>query len=119
MGKCYIVYSENLDKPIDEWSTEGPNRFYFSQSYDSLQEEFYDPPLDACSIGMKTKKGGKTKSKKQKQETNTIDEPISYPPITERLKTLDVFAGCGGEKLDCLILFLFISTIIEQLLLLI
>ncbi|KAJ8680875.1 hypothetical protein QAD02_016662 [Eretmocerus hayati] len=97
-GKCYLAYSENLDKGVEEWSSEGPNRFYFSQMYNNKGEEFDEPPSKACRVGMGSKKGDKLKSKSKKVESQNklVDIPPEYPMITQKLRTLDVFAGCGG-----------------------
>lgn len=54
-GKCYIVFSENLDIPVSEWTSRGPNRFYFSQAYNAIKQTFEEPPFHAMSIGMKGK----------------------------------------------------------------
>lgn len=47
-----------------------------------------------------TSKGkGKAKCKSKKLENNDkkiTDMPIDYGKVTRKLKTLDVFAGCGG-----------------------
>lgn len=42
---------------------------------------------------------GKAKCKSKKLETSDkkiIDKPINYCKVPKKLKTLDVFAGCGG-----------------------
>ena len=100
VGKCYLAYSENLDKSIEEWTSGGPNRFYFSQMYINKEEEFDEPPPRACSIGIFNKKSDKIKSKSKKAESQIkiIDIPPEYPILSEKLRTLDVFAGCGGKS---------------------
>lgn len=98
MGKCYLIYSENLEQNIAEWSALGPNRFYFSEAYDSQSKEFIDPSPQACAIGKNSKKDVSTKSKSKKTETNFIDKVVNYPQINKKLRTLDVFAGCGGNN---------------------
>jgi len=43
---------------------------------------------------------GKSKSKTKKEEIENkpiIDKPIDYPIIKRKLRTLDIFAGCGGQ----------------------
>ncbi|PBC25685.1 DNA (cytosine-5)-methyltransferase PliMCI [Apis cerana cerana] len=100
-GKCYLVYSENLDQSVEEWTTAGPYRFYFSQAYNASEKTFVDPPYYAMNIGkLGSGKGkGKAKCKSKKLETSDkkiIDKPINYCKVPKKLKTLDVFAGCGG-----------------------
>ncbi|KAF3421234.1 hypothetical protein E2986_06562 [Frieseomelitta varia] len=100
-GKCYLAYSENLDQSVEEWTAAGPNRFYFSQAYNALEKTFIDPPYHAMNIGKSgTSKGkGKAKCKSKKLENSDkklTDIPIEYSKVTKKLKTLDVFAGCGG-----------------------
>lgn len=100
-GKCYLAYSENLDQSVEEWTAVGPNRFYFSQAYNALEKTFVDPPYYAMNIGKSgTSKGkGKAKCKSKKLENSDkklTDIPTEYCKVTKKLKTLDVFAGCGG-----------------------
>lgn len=50
-GKCFVVFNENLDVSVEEWTAGGPNRFYFTQAYDSSKQVFVDPPSLAMHIG--------------------------------------------------------------------
>lgn len=106
-GKCYLVYSENLDQSVEEWTSAGPNRFYFSQAYNASEKTFVDPPNQAMNIGKlgKGKGKGKAKYKNKKLETNdnkkVINKPIDYCAVPKKLRTLDVFAGCGGKCKNC------------------
>ncbi|XP_076753512.1 DNA (cytosine-5)-methyltransferase PliMCI [Xylocopa sonorina] len=100
-GKCYLIYSENLNQSVEEWTAAGPNRFYFSQAYNALEKTFVDPPYRATNIGKcGTGKGkGKAKCKSKKLDSNDkkiIDKPVDYCDVPKKLRTLDVFAGCGG-----------------------
>ncbi|XP_033200860.1 DNA (cytosine-5)-methyltransferase PliMCI [Bombus vancouverensis nearcticus] len=100
-GKCYLAYSENLDQSVEEWTAAGPNRFYFSQAYNALEKTFVDPPYYAMNIGKSVigKGKGKAKCKSKKVENSNkkiVDKPIGYCKVIRKLKTLDVFAGCGG-----------------------
>lgn len=97
VGKCYIAYSENLDKSVEEWSLLGPHRFYFSEAYDSKAEKFISPSPQACSIGKTVEKGDKTKLKSKKVKAIPANVPVSFPEISKKLRTLDVLAGCGGN----------------------
>lgn len=84
-GKCHLVYSKNLQESIQEWSAKGPDRFYFSETYDSQREDFNHPSPLACTMGI------------EKIETNGVERIEDYPKIKKKLRTLDVFAGCGGN----------------------
>lgn len=67
--------------------------------YCSKDEEFDDPPSKACNIGNLVKKSNKLKSKSKKVDSinKPVDVPPDYLPISSKLRTLDVFAGCGGK----------------------
>ncbi|XP_076247833.1 DNA methyltransferase 1a isoform X2 [Calliopsis andreniformis] len=99
-GKCYLVYSENLNQPVDEWIAAGPNRFYFNEAYNAQKQTFDEPPYHAISIGKCSKMKDNLKLKGKKKEENEkraiINKPTEYKIISHKLKTLDVFAGCGG-----------------------
>lgn len=88
-----------MTESVEQWTAAGPNRFYFKEMYDSANQVFDEPPIKACNIGKCSKKQStKLKSKSKKlDETKFYDRPIILPPVLSKLKTLDVFAGCGGE----------------------
>ncbi|KAL1490162.1 hypothetical protein ABEB36_012901 [Hypothenemus hampei] len=91
-GKCYIIYSDNDDFAI-MWSSEGPMRFYFKQKFDLDKKEFCDVPSHG-RYGTALGKGGKSKGSDQ---VKNIDVPPKWPIIQrEPLKSMDIFAGCGG-----------------------
>ncbi|XP_023289399.1 DNA (cytosine-5)-methyltransferase 1 [Orussus abietinus] len=101
-GKCYVVSSETLDQSVEEWTAAGPNRFYFTQAYNIKEKTFTDPPAHAL-IGKRDKgkakgKGRfKIKSKKAEcEDQKKFDVPVNHCSIARKLRTLDVFAGCGG-----------------------
>ncbi|KAL2747796.1 DNA (cytosine-5)-methyltransferase PliMCI isoform X1 [Vespula maculifrons] len=97
-GKCYLIYSENLDRSLQEWSAEGPYRFYFTQTYNASEKTFDEPSYPASNIGKIGKGKGKGKGKRS-ENTETkkfIDKPITYNKVDKPLRTLDLFAGCGG-----------------------
>lgn len=99
-GKCYLAYSENLSESVEEWSTSGPNRFYFTEAYNAKEKTFDEPPYNIINIGKSGKGKGKSKSKAKKEETENkpvVDKPEEYAAITRKLRTLDLFAGCGGK----------------------
>ncbi|XP_012254092.2 DNA (cytosine-5)-methyltransferase 1-like isoform X2 [Athalia rosae] len=102
VGKCYLMYSENLEQSIEEWSNSGANRFYFSQSYNIDEKNFEEPPPHTITIGKQSKGKGKGKGKGKSKELLESDKkhiihvPPNHPEVQKRLQTLDVFAGCGG-----------------------
>ena len=89
-----------MDVGVEEWTSGGPNRFYFSQMYINKEEEFDEPPAKACNIGKVSKKSDKIKSKSKKSENQNklIEIPPNFPQVSKKLRTLDVFAGCGGKS---------------------
>ena len=99
-GKCYVMYGENMDTTEDEFFLNGPHRFIFDQAYDPDAQKFYNPSDEACKLGNSCKgkgKGkGKGKSVVKKSPESRSDSYPSYPAISRKLKTLDVFSGCGG-----------------------
>ncbi|CAK9821528.1 DNA (cytosine-5)-methyltransferase PliMCI [Anthophora retusa] len=100
VGKCYLVYSENLNEPLDEWTAAGPNRFYFNEAYNVQKKTFDEPPYHAIKIGKSSKSKGNQKFKGKKtdeyEKKALVNKPVEYNRISKKLKTLDVFAGCGG-----------------------
>ncbi|KAL0106555.1 hypothetical protein PUN28_016331 [Cardiocondyla obscurior] len=98
-GKCYLTYFKNMNEPIEEWSMGGPNRFYFTEAYNSKEKTFDEPPNDIINTHKfsKGKGKGKSKAKKENVEKKEIFEtPTDYPTISRKLRMLDIFAGCGG-----------------------
>ncbi|KOX74441.1 DNA (cytosine-5)-methyltransferase 1 [Melipona quadrifasciata] len=102
--KCYLTYSGNLNQTVEEWSAEGPNRFYFNEAYNAEKEMFYKPPYHATCIGIYKKCIYKNEENLKFKDEKTVENekilfasrPTEYNKISKRLKTLDVFAGCGG-----------------------
>lgn len=99
-GKCYLTYSENLSESVEEWSLGGLNRFYFTEAYNAKEKCFDEPPYNIINIGKAGKGKGKGKSKAKKvgetENKPVIDKPIDHPVVIRKLRTLDLFAGCGG-----------------------
>ncbi|KAH7979028.1 hypothetical protein HPB49_007864 [Dermacentor silvarum] len=93
-GKCYIVYSENLAEDVEDYLRRGPHRFYFTEAYDSETKRFVEPSSKARMMGCL----GKGKGKKGKSSSNAvnIEPPEEYYVPQRKLRSLDVFAGCGG-----------------------
>lgn len=93
-GKCYVVYADNLAEDIDDYLRMGPHRFYFSEAYDSDTKTFVEPSSKARMMGSLGK--GKGKKGKGSQKTASIEPPEEYFVPQRKLRSLDVFAGCGG-----------------------
>ncbi|XP_058795195.1 DNA (cytosine-5)-methyltransferase 1-like [Phymastichus coffea] len=74
IGKCYLTHLRSI-ADVDKWSKQGPDRFYFSQIYKNnndivnINKGEYGCPIETC------------------------DAPLY---IEAKLKTLNIFAGCGG-----------------------
>ncbi|KAB0805238.1 hypothetical protein PPYR_02208 [Photinus pyralis] len=94
-GKCYIACSNALEIPVDEWSSRGPYRFYFTQAYDEKKQLFYDVPSEGLNIGLISKGKGKGKGKSKQVDKPSKDLAPEWD-VPRKLKCMDVFAGCGG-----------------------
>uniref|UniRef100_A0A4W4H127 DNA (cytosine-5)-methyltransferase 1 n=1 Tax=Electrophorus electricus TaxID=8005 RepID=A0A4W4H127_ELEEL len=91
LGRCRVEYGEDLAESVQEYSSSGPDRFYFLEAYNSKSKSFEDPPNHARSVVHKGKGKGKGKGKAPSQE---VQEPQELK--VSNLRTLDVFSGCGG-----------------------
>nr|XP_022900238.1 DNA (cytosine-5)-methyltransferase PliMCI-like [Onthophagus taurus] len=104
-GKCYLTYGDSLEIPVAEWSSLGPDRFYFNKMYDKFSHKILDLPekvIETQTLRNMPKKGkGKNKSKKVNSQNKCIDDelPKIWPKISKPLQCMDVFAGCGGLSL--------------------
>ncbi|CAL1301280.1 unnamed protein product [Larinioides sclopetarius] len=94
-GKCYVVFGENLTESVEEYTSKGPHRFYFYENYNAASKSFEEPPTKAQRIGRVGKGGSKGKNKAVNGTTKEPTEEL-HPVVNKKLKTLDVFAGCGG-----------------------
>ncbi|CAN8014880.1 unnamed protein product [Ixodes persulcatus] len=93
-GKCYVIYGENLAQDIDDYLRKGPHRFYFSEAYDGKTKTFTEPSSKARMMGCLGK--GKGKKGKSSQKAANVEAPEEYFVPRQKLRGLDVFAGCGG-----------------------
>lgn len=97
-GPCHLIYEQNVPQPysLHEWLEKDPSRFYFRMAFDKTSEQFIDVPHYAINVGRtdrgKDKGKGKGKSSKPVEATDVKFDNNSIRP----LRTLDVFAGCGG-----------------------
>ncbi|KAH9507553.1 DNA (cytosine-5)-methyltransferase 1 [Bulinus truncatus] len=93
-GKCSVVYQENILTSLDDYFLGSNDRFYFNESYNSQSREFEEPPVKARLMGSKGKGKGKGKGKNSGKQESQVESNIKTE--IHRLRTLDVFAGCGG-----------------------
>uniref|UniRef100_A0A8C5CVZ0 DNA (cytosine-5)-methyltransferase n=1 Tax=Gadus morhua TaxID=8049 RepID=A0A8C5CVZ0_GADMO len=87
LGRCQVEYAEDLNESVQDFSSGGPDRFYFLEAYNAKTKGFEDPPNHARSSVQKGKGKGKGKGK-------TLDLYGESP--LPKYRTLDVFSGCGG-----------------------
>ncbi|XP_046965733.1 DNA (cytosine-5)-methyltransferase 1-like isoform X2 [Vanessa cardui] len=98
VGPCQLVYIDNIPERdyIYDWLEKDPSRVYFRMAFNKATGQIEDVPQHAKSVGRgdKGKDKGKGKGKSSKPLEPTI---AAAPEINIRpLRTLDVFAGCGG-----------------------
>lgn len=98
IAPCHLIYEQNVPNQdtLLEWLERDPSRFYFRMAFDKTSGQFVNVPQTATNVG-RTEKGkdkGKGKGKSSKAiDTNTVKVvDMKMKP----LRTLDVFAGCGG-----------------------
>lgn len=60
IGKCYIAYGDGLGVPVNDWSRDGPHRFYFNQAYNLKTLTYEDVDNYAKKIGQPGKGKGIT-----------------------------------------------------------
>lgn len=82
-GKCCVKYIDDI-KSLDEYNKK-QDCFYYTQAYDSKAKEFVDVP-DSAKKGLGKGKGKKKSAEQEPKDSQTF----------RKLRTLDVFAGCGG-----------------------
>jgi len=101
-GRCWVKFADQneTNERLTVWSKEGKNRFYFREWYDLESKEFEEPPPAAKRIGQKGKGNGKGKGSKGKNSVPKDDTPsvvtLDFPTVQKKLRTLDIFSGCGG-----------------------
>jgi DNA (cytosine-5)-methyltransferase 1 len=99
-GKCSVTFGEILEGTVDQYFLEGADRFYFNEAYNATAKEFVDPPSYARKSGGgmldKGKGKGKGKGKKGSSPSKTPSQEKIGEGKFQPLRSLDVFAGCGG-----------------------
>uniref|UniRef100_A0A3P8WZJ4 DNA (cytosine-5)-methyltransferase n=1 Tax=Cynoglossus semilaevis TaxID=244447 RepID=A0A3P8WZJ4_CYNSE len=96
LGRCQVEYGEDLNETIQEYSSGGPDRFYFLEAYNAKAKSFEDPPNHARSAVHKGKGKGKGKGKYLTEIMFPESQTGPQPPKMSKYRTLDVFSGCGG-----------------------
>ncbi|XP_006821782.2 DNA (cytosine-5)-methyltransferase 1 [Saccoglossus kowalevskii] len=94
-GKCTVMFEEELNESVQEYTRKGRDRFYFLEAYCSKSKEFEEPPSRARTIKGKGKGKGKGKSSTpviEVKQVAAVKDNFQY----RKLRSLDVFAGCGG-----------------------
>uniref|UniRef100_A0A663DQ14 DNA (cytosine-5)-methyltransferase n=1 Tax=Aquila chrysaetos chrysaetos TaxID=223781 RepID=A0A663DQ14_AQUCH len=76
-GRCTVVYGEDLTESIQDYSAGGLDRFYF---------------LEVREPGFEGSGKGKGKSSVSCEQSEQEPAELKLP----KLRTLDVFSGCGG-----------------------
>uniref|UniRef100_A0A3Q3G927 DNA (cytosine-5)-methyltransferase n=1 Tax=Labrus bergylta TaxID=56723 RepID=A0A3Q3G927_9LABR len=92
LGRCQVEYGEDLYESVQDFSSGGPDRFYFLEAYNAKTKSFEDPPNHARSAVHKGKGKGKGKGDYEPQDSQTEPQILKVP----KYRTLDVFSGCGG-----------------------
>ncbi|XP_053609291.1 DNA (cytosine-5)-methyltransferase 1-like [Plodia interpunctella] len=101
VGPCHLIYDRNVPPQLElrDWLEADPDRFYFRMAYDRSADRIVDVPDHATEVGRaergkdKGKGKGKSSSKRVESEAKTAEAKV------RPLRTLDVFAGCGGLSL--------------------
>ena len=90
MGKCYVKYMEDsvFDQKVEAWTEEGPDRWFFREWYNPNNQQFMKPPCMAQMIGCI--------DNMSENEGEEDEQFPSYPSVTQKLRCLDIFSGCGG-----------------------
>lgn len=98
VGPCHLVYVENIPQKdhIYDWLEKDPCRIYFRMAFNKATGQIEDVPQQAKSVGRGDR--GKDKGKgKGKSSKPVVTDVMTTPETNIRpLRTLDVFAGCGG-----------------------
>lgn len=97
VGPCHVIYDKNIPDQNSryEWLEQDPNRVYFKEAFDKTTGKFIEVPEQAALIGRTDK--GKDKGKgKGKSSKVAVGAPKTEEVKVRPLRTLDVFAGCGG-----------------------
>lgn len=78
-GRCYVRgCDEKNQSSVSKWCEEGPDRWFFTNSYDSGDKSINDLEKEASEFG---------------DDLKSIPE---YPNVKRKLASMDIFAGCGG-----------------------
>lgn len=96
-GKCFIRPECGLNESPQAWTKKGEHRFYYNMMYNKAAGTFEDLTCEAERYGRSKSKGGKGGKVKSSSNDDETLEDGALPEMTRpKLRTLDVFAGCGG-----------------------
>ena len=80
VGPCHVTTVQNDEEETIAWTDGGEDRFFISSCYDAVKRQFSPlSPSIVATIGARL-----------------ASHPAPELPPVEPLKTLDIFAGCGG-----------------------
>ncbi|CAB3236806.1 unnamed protein product [Arctia plantaginis] len=98
VGPCQLIYEQNIPQTnlLHEWLEKDPSRFYFRMAFEKASGQFKAVPQQAMSVGRKDRGKDKGKGKGKSSKPVDVSEPKSENIEVRPLRTLDVFAGCGG-----------------------
>lgn len=87
-----MANENNLSSSALEWSKGGPRRFYYKEAYNHKDKKFVCAPMSI------TRQNEKVAIRRKSNVIEKIIEelPTSWPSIPRPLRSLDIFAGCGG-----------------------
>ena len=105
-GKCRVECEYDLSESPTEFYRKAPDRFYFSEAYLSKNKEFIEPPMRSRRAGLRdlVQKYNQSRSKMTKlvkltkadvKKAEEQEQAKEEKPLT-KLRSLDVFSGCGG-----------------------
>ncbi|XP_061383762.1 DNA (cytosine-5)-methyltransferase 1-like [Danaus plexippus] len=99
VGPCNICYVDNIPQQdhIYDWLEKDPSRVYFRMAFNKKSGQVEDVPQHVKYVGRgdKGKDKGKGKGKSSKGAQSTVTVKVDEVKVRP-LRTLDVFAGCGG-----------------------
>ena len=80
-GQCFVRHLSDEKLTIEQWSSEGENRFYYSEMFEDNRPK----PLDSRAENLT-----------KKYSLNVVEKDLCALPKVKKLRCLDIFAGAGG-----------------------
>ncbi|XP_065336548.1 DNA (cytosine-5)-methyltransferase 1-like [Cloeon dipterum] len=84
LGVAYVAYESFIKKKKEDWLNAGEKRFYFNSAYNK------------CTLSNNLPFQAKQCQGAVELKTGLSTAPPDHVEPAKRLKTLDVFSGCGG-----------------------